>query len=194
MQSTKAPLKRRFYKEVYMISKYLLIGTVVKPQGIYGQVKIKPLTDDPGRFLDLKEVLISRRKGEEQQPCAISQISVRQGFVYAALSGSDDRSKAEEQRGWMLYVRREDAVRLDEDQHFIADLIGCKVVDSKGCEVGVLREVLQPGANDVYVIDMKDGGSMMLPALLKAIPQVNIEKRLITINEDILDEVAVIEH
>ena len=68
------------------------------------------------------------------------------------------------------------------------------MVDSKGCEVGVLREVLQPGANDVYVIDMKDGGSMMLPALLKAIPQVNIEKRLITINEDILDEVAVIEH
>ena len=40
-------------------------------------------------------------------------------------------------------------MRLEEDQHFIADLIGCKVVDSKGCEVGVLREVLQPGANDV---------------------------------------------
>ena len=53
MQSTKAPLKRRFYKEVYMISKYLLIGTVVKPHGIYGQGKIKPLTDDPGRVLDL---------------------------------------------------------------------------------------------------------------------------------------------
>ena len=177
-----------------MLSKYLLIGTVVKPQGIYGQVKIKPLTDDPGRFLDLKEVLVSRREGEEQQPFDISHISVREGFVYATLCGSADRNKAEEQRGWMLYVHRKDAVKLDEDQHFIADLIGCKVVDSKGREVGILREVLQPGANDVYVIDLKEGGYMMLPALLKAIPRVSVEERLITINEEILDEVAVIEH
>ncbi|MEZ7872534.1 MAG: 16S rRNA processing protein RimM, partial [Eubacteriales bacterium] len=68
------------------------------------------------------------------------------------------------------------------------------VVDSTGREVGILREVLQPGANDVYVIDLKEGGYMMLPALLKAIPRVSVEERLITINEEILDEVAVIEH
>ena len=177
-----------------MLSKYLLIGVVIKPQGIYGQVKIKPLTDDPSRFLELTQVLVSRREGDEQLPVDIDNISAREGFVYATLSGSADRDQAEKQRGWMLYVRREDAVRLDEDQHFIADLIGCKVVNSKGCEVGILREVLQPGANDVYVIALKEGGSMMLPALKKAIPQVNIEERIITINEGILDEVAVIEH
>lgn len=177
-----------------MLSKYLLIGTVIKPQGIYGQVKIKPLTNDPNRFLDLKEVLVSRREGDEEQPSDIGHISVREGFVYATLAGSSDRNKAEEQRGWMLYVRREDAVQLDEDQHFIADLIGCTVVDSKGHEVGILREVLQPGANDVYVIALKEGGSMMLPALKKAIPEVSVEEHIIIINEDILDEVAVIDH
>lgn len=177
-----------------MLSEYLLIGTVIKAQGIRGQIKIKPLTDDPRRFYDLSRVMVNKGQENDYQPCEIEDISVREGFVYAHLSGCQTRSQAEEQRGWMLYVRREDAVVLDEDQHFIADLIGCRVEDSKGNDIGVLREVLQPGANDVYVITLKQGGTMMLPALKKVIPTVDIERRIITINEQFLDEVAVIEH
>lgn len=177
-----------------MLSKYLLIGTVIKPQGIRGQIKIKPLTDDPRRFNDLSRVMVCKSEGSEHQPCEIENISVREGFVYAHLSGCQTRSQAEDQRGWMLYVHREDAVALDEDRHFITDLIGCKVEDSKGNDIGALQEVLQPGANDVYVITLKQGGTMMLPALKKVIPSVDIEHRIITIDERLLDEVAVIEN
>lgn len=177
-----------------MLAEYLLIGIVLKPQSIHGQVKIKPLTDNPQRFLNLSQVLVRKREGEEYQPVDIQDITVREGFVYANLSGSATRNQAEEQRAWMLYVHRSDAVKLEEDQHFIADLIGCRVVDSKENEIGILREVLQPGANDVYLIDLKDGGVMLLPALKKAVPEVDVEQGIIRIDESILDEVAVIEH
>ncbi len=191
--SSKAPRERRFCKEVVMLSKYLLIGTVLKPQGIHGQVKIKPLTDSAQRFLALKEVLVSKNEGAEKVPERIEGISVREDFVYAHLAASSSRNEAEAQRGWMLYVRREDAVELDEDQNFIADLIGCRVLDSKGNELGKLKEVLQPGANDVYVIALHQGGTMLLPALKRVIPSVDAEQGIITVDETILDEVAVIE-
>lgn len=176
-----------------MLTKFLLIGMVLKPQGIHGQVKIKPLTDDAQRFLALEEVLISRQEGEEQQPAPIGDIAVRGEFVYARLASCATRDEAEKQRGWMLYVRREDAVRLDDNQNFIADLIGCRVLDSTGRQLGRLKEILQPGTNDVYVISLDRGGTMMLPALQKAIPVVDAERGIIVINENILDEVAVIE-
>lgn len=177
-----------------MLAKFLLIGTVIKPQGIHGQVKIKPVTGDPRRFLELSDVLAAKEEGGDQLKVNIADISVREDFVYANLAGCASRNGAEEQRGWLLYVRREDAVELDEDENFITDLVGCKVVNLKGDEVGVLREILQPGANDVYVIALSAGGTLLLPALKRAIPSVDVEQRLITINETLLDEVAVFEN
>lgn len=176
-----------------MLSKLLLIGAVVKPQGIHGQVKIKPLTDDPRRFLALREVLMAKTEAEEPVPIDMEDVSVRDGFVYARLAACVSRNGAETQRGWLLYVRREDAVALDEDQNFIADLIGCLVTDLQGHELGKLKEVLQPGANDVYVIALKRGGTMLLPALKRAVPSVDAERGVITVDENVLDEVAVIE-
>ncbi len=176
-----------------MLSKLLLIGVVIKPQGIHGQVKIKPLTDDPRRFLALKEVLAAKVEVDEPLAIAVEEASVRDEFVYARLAACASRNGAEAQRGWLLYVRREDAVPLGEDQNFIADLIGCLVTDLQGREIGKLKEVLQPGANDVYVIALKNGGTMLLPALKRAVPAVDVERGVITVDENVLDEVAVIE-
>ncbi len=175
-----------------MLSERLLIGVVVKPQGIAGQVKIKPETDDPDRFLSLQTVLVQTSEQQPAKSMPIEQISVREGFVYAILNGSTSRNVAEAQRGWLLSVPRAEAVALPPDHHFIADLIGCRVVDTQGNALGVLTEVLQPGANDVYVID-RQPGRMMIPALKIAIPTVDVAKGIIVVNEALLDEVAVIE-
>ena len=176
-----------------MLSEYLLIGAIIKPQGIDGLVKIKPITDDPNRFLDLTTVFCGMPSAERYTQLIIEEVAVREGFVYARINQAITRNEAEKQRSLLLYVKREDAVELGEDCCFIADLIGCRVVDSAGDEVGTLIEVLQPGANDVYMIKMKNNKMMMLPSLKKAVPSVDIHNRVIVINESILDEVAVIE-
>ena len=151
------------------------MGIVVKPQGVAGQVKIKPETDDPNRFLMLENILAQTAEGKPVKSIPIDQISVRDGFVYATLNGSINRNEAEAQRGWLLSVPRTEAIALPPDHHFIADLIGCRVVDTKGNTLGVLTDVLQPGANDVYVVDCKPG-RMLIPALMKVIPTVDVEQ------------------
>ena len=176
-----------------MLTDYLLIGAVVKPQGIKGLVKIKPITDSPQRFLDLDNLLVGMPDEKQQRPMLIEEIAVREEFVYARLNGSSSREDAEKLRGLLLYVKREDAVQLAEDQNFIVDLIGCQVLDSKGEEIGFLKEVLQPGANDVYIIKLKNHKTMMIPALKRVVPVIDLSKRQIIVNESLLDEVAVIE-
>ena len=175
-----------------MYSEYLLIGEVLKPQGVHGQVKVRPDTDDPARFLALDHVFL--KKEEKYIPCAIEKAEARtDGFVYCTLNAATTRDDAEKQRGWMLYVDRAHAVQLEEGQYFISDLIGCKVKDQKDELIGTLEDVLQPGANDVYQIRRADGRRMYLPVLPFVIMNVQVKEGYIVVDESRLPEVAVIE-
>ena len=175
-----------------MYSEYLLIGEVLKPQGVRGQVKVRPDTDDPARFLALDTVYL--KQGDAYVPCAIADTEARtDGFVYCTLNGADSRDAAEKQRGWMLYVDRAHAVQLEAGQYFISDLIDCRVEDRKGNLLGHIRDVLQPGANDVYEIKMSDGRAMYLPVLPFVILEVRVEEGIVVVDENRLPEVAVFE-
>lgn len=171
-----------------MLSEYLLIGQVLRPQGIKGQVKVRPDTDDPERFLDLETVYL--KKGEAYEPVSVDEVSVREDGVYLRLANAQSRDDAEKQRNWMLYVDRAHAVELGEDETFICDLIGCKAVDTQGNELGTVKDVLQPGGNDVYVIKTPKG-DMLLPALKHVIPTVDVKKGEIVVDEKRLPEVTV---
>ena len=171
-----------------MLSEYLLIGQVLRPQGIKGQVKVRPDTDDPERFLDLETVYL--KKGDAYEPVTVDEISVRDDGVYLRLAGAQSRDEAEKQRNLLLYVDRAHAVELGEDETFICDLIGCRVVDLQGNEIGAVKDVLQPGGNDVYVIKTPKG-EMLLPALKHVIPTVDVKNGLMTVDEKRLPEVAV---
>jgi 16S rRNA processing protein RimM len=175
-----------------MLNEYLQIGVVVKPQGILGQVKIKPFADDPELFTDLSTVYIEADGGIH--PLPLHDVSVREGFVFAWLGPSASREEAEKQRGLELLVHRKDAAPLPEDRHFIVDLIGCRVENLKGQPVGTLVDILQPGANDVYVVKTPDGRRLLVPALKRAIPRVEVENRLVFVDEAVLSEVALFEN
>jgi len=175
-----------------MYSEYLLIGEVLKPQGVRGQVKVRPDTDDPARFLQLEQVFL--KNGEEFTPCAIRQAEVRaDGFVYCTLGGAQDRDAAEKQRGLMLYVDRAHAVELEEGRYFISDLLGCTVVDTAGKEIGHIEDVLQPGANDVYQIKCADHRTLYLPVLPFVIKSVDVMQGIVTVDSERMPEVAVFE-
>lgn len=173
-----------------MFSEYLSIGEVLKPQGVRGQVKVRPDTNDPCRFAELEQVYVSQ--GEGYVPWAISDASVRDGYVYCTLNHASTRDDAEHQRGAVLYVDRSHAVPLGENEYYISDLIGCTVQDRQGKKLGILADVLQPGANDVYEIKTSKG-IMYVAALPFVVSNVDIMAGVITLDEARLPEVAVFE-
>lgn len=175
-------------KETNMLSEYLLIGEVLKPQGIKGLVKVRPDTDDPERFLDLEYVFV--KKGDTYEKAKVDDVSIREDAVFLRLNNVQDRDMAEKQRGTMLYIDRENAVELTENETFICDLIGCEVKDRQGNVLGKIKDVLQPGGNDVYVVKCKQG-EMLLPALLHIVTDVQTENGFVTVDESRLHEVAV---
>jgi len=171
-----------------MLQPYLAVGQVIKPQGVRGEVKVKPLTDDLRRFLDLEQIFVC--EGEAYLPRAVRCTRVNDGFAYLQFEGARDREAAEALRGMLLYVDRASATPLPEDADYIVDLIGCEVFDTQGERVGALVDVLQPGASDVYVIDTPRG-DLLIPALKRVVPEVDVAARRITIDESVLPEVAV---
>ena len=163
---------------------YLKIGLILKPQGIRGEIKVLPLTDDPQRFIGLKQAFLS----EEKKPVRIMGARVGKDAVYLFLEKIYDRTAAESVRGQFIYIDREHAVKLPEGRYFIADLIGCEAVDLNGNRLGILKEVLQPGANDVYIVQRPDGSELLIPVVDAFIKDIDIKSRKITVDASMLQE------
>ncbi len=163
---------------------YLKIGLILKPQGIRGEIKVLPLTDDPHRFIGLKQAFLS----EEKKPVRIMGARVGKDAVYLFLEKIYDRTAAESVRGQFIYIDREHAVKLPEGRYFIADLIGCEAVDLNGNRLGILKEVLQPGANDVYIVQRPDGSELLIPVVDAFIKDIDIKSRKITVDASMLQE------
>ncbi|MBQ3486239.1 MAG: 16S rRNA processing protein RimM [Clostridia bacterium] len=167
---------------------YLMIGEVLKPQGIKGEVKIKPYAANHDDFRRWKTLYL--KQGESYAPIRAKCSRVHDGFVYMVLGEAASMEDAEMQRGWQLYIDRAHANRLEEDEVYISDLIGCEGVDEEGRSIGVLQDVLQHGVVDVYVFKAK-GRSVMAPALKAVFPTVDVAGKRISVVRERLDEVAV---
>ena len=141
----------------------IMIGAVISPHGLRGEMNIYPTTDDPRRFKTLKEVLLLR--GGTYVPYKVEQIKFFKERPILKLAGIDRIEDAEPLRRVELYVSREDALPLAEGEYYIGDLIGCEIRGEDGRHLGELKDVLQTGANDVYVIQMDEGGERLLPAI-----------------------------
>lgn len=149
------------------------VGIITSPHGVRGEVKVYPTTDDPKRFKRLKQVILDTGKGDVLLD--IESVKFLKKFVVLKFKGMDTPEEMEKFRQKSLYVTRDNAVRLSKDEYFIADLMGMQVTDENGESVGVLREVLETGANDVYIIDMNDGKELLLPAIKECVLNVDVE-------------------
>ena len=167
---------------------YLMIGEVLKPQGIKGEVKIKPYAANHDDFRRWKTLYI--KQGESYQPIKMKCNRVHEGFVYAMLGDCASMEDAEKFRAVQLYVDRAHANPLEEDEVYISDLIGCEGIDEEGKSIGKLTDVLQHGVVDVYVFKAK-GKSVMAPALKAVFPTVDVAEKRISVIREKLDEVAV---
>ncbi|MBQ8118587.1 MAG: 16S rRNA processing protein RimM [Lachnospiraceae bacterium] len=165
------------------------VGVITTPHGVRGEVKVFPTTDDAKRFRRLKEVILDT--GRENLTLEIESVKFFKQFVILKFKGLETPEEVAKFRQKSLYVTRENAVHLGKDEYFIADLMGLRVFDEENEEIGVLREVLETGANDVYIIDMKDGRELLLPAIKECVLHVDVEagKMQIHILDGLLDEV-----
>ncbi|MBQ4265212.1 MAG: 16S rRNA processing protein RimM [Clostridia bacterium] len=168
---------------------YLQIGEIVRPQGIKGEVKLRAMSSDPDRYARLESVYLL--KNGQYIEYKVKKGRCNDGFAVLALDGVKDRNEAELLRGVKVFVDREHAIELDEDENFVVDLIGLKAVDTKGNEIGELVDVLSPNQIcDVYVFDTPRG-EMMIPALRRVVLEVDLDEEKIVLDENVLPEVAV---
>ena len=165
----------------------LQVGIITSTHGVRGEVKVYPTTDDPRRFRRLKEVVLDT--GREKLNLEIEGVKFFKQFVILKFKGLDNINDIEKYRQKSLYVTRKNAVRLQRDEYFIADLIGLKVQDEDGVELGTVKDVIETGANDVYEVEMADGRSLLLPAIKQCILNVDVENGMMQVHvlEGLLD-------
>jgi 16S rRNA processing protein RimM len=145
---------------------YLSVGFVLKPQGLKGEIKVQPLTDDINRFDSLLHVYIKGQGGYKQEK--IESRRYNRGFVFLKLKGLNTIESVEHLRNQYLWIPRSMARQLPEDTFFIADIVGCSVSTTDGRELGNVKDVIQTGSNDVYVVEGTKG-NVLIPALKKVV-------------------------
>lgn len=152
----------------------LQVGVITQTHGVRGEVKVFPTTDDVNRFKKLKQVILDT--GKETMPLEIQSVKFFKQFVILKFKGIDNINDIEKYKRRSLYVTREHAVALEEDEYFIADMIGMEVCTEDGNIFGTLKDVIETGANDVYVIENAEHGEVLVPAIKECIRSVDIEK------------------
>ncbi len=162
-----------------MINRMLRVGVITQPHGLAGEVKIFPTTDEPEKFTSLENVYIQVKGGEI--PLVIDRARFFKQFVIAHFRGYDKIENIQPFLKKDLWIRREDAVDLSENEYYIADLIGMQVVTDEGTVFGTISDVIATGANDVYVVD-HEGKEILLPAIRECILSVDIENDTMTVH------------
>lgn len=152
---------------------YLQVGVITSTHGIRGEVKVFPTTDDPERFEYLKKVVLDT--GKTFIPLEIEGVKYFKQFVILKFKGINNINDIEKYKKMPLLVSREDAVELEEDEYFMADMIGMDVVTEDGEAFGVLKDIMETGANDVYIVESDQHGEVLLPAIKECILEVDIE-------------------
>lgn len=166
------------------MEKELTVGEILKPQGIRGELKVKPFTDTADVFRSFKRVFLD---GVEYK---ILSVRTGGGAVYLGLRGVPDRNAAELLRGKAVTIPREEAPEPEEGSYYIADLLGARVVTDEGELLGVLTEIRQ-AATDVYTVK-REGREIMFPAVKGLVTEVDVRGGKIVVNGKRFREVAVL--
>ena len=156
------------------MEEYFQVGVISSTHGIAGEVKVFPTTDDISRFKKLKEVILDT--GKERMTLHITQVKFVKQMAVLKFREFGNINEVERFRGKSLLVTRDQAVKLKKDEYFIADMIGLQVVSDENELLGRLGDVIQTGANDVYVIQNENGEELLIPAIKDCILKVDIEQ------------------
>lgn len=159
---------------------YLRVGVITSTHGIKGEVKVYPTTEDPHRFRQLEQVILDT--GKELIPLDIEEVKFFKQMVILKFRGIDNINDVQKYRNMDLLVTRENAIKLEEGEYFICDLINCEVFTDTGERLGILTEVMTNAANDVYVVQMDNGKEVLLPAINDCILNIDVENKKVIVH------------
>lgn len=155
---------------------YIQVGKIVNTHGINGDVKVVPFTDDIKRFEKLKIIFI----GDEKLQMEISKVGYVKGNVLLRFKDHENINYVEKFKNQFIYIDEKDKVKLPKDSYFIHDIIGLDMYLIDGAKIGKVKDVLQPGANDVYVVK-GEGKEYLIPAIRDVIKEVDLDEGKIII-------------
>jgi len=151
--------------------RYLAVGRILRPRGLRGELKVEILTEDPSRFQLLETVYV----GPQFVPYQLERARLHQDVLLLKLIGCDDRDTAETLRDMLVQVAVEDALPLKEGEFWTYQILGLEAWTVEGELLGVVREVLETGANDVYGVQDKNGAELLIPALTDVVLEIDID-------------------
>jgi len=160
----------------------VVIGVVGKPHGIRGFVKVRPLTDFPERYYELRRVFLVPRRGPRKE-VVIEALQVQGEFFLLKFAGIDTREQAEQLRGMDLAVPQEECVKLPPDHYYHFDLIGLRVVLSHGETVGTVTDVQDFPAQDILIVRTQEGAEVMIPFVKEIVLRVSLEEGIVELAE-----------
>lgn len=156
-----------------------LTGIILKPKGLKGELKVQPMTDFPDNFLKRRHYHVGKSR-EEAVVRKVLSAKLNQGFAWIMLEGVTSREDAEAFAGSSLYVTEDALEPMQGNRAYIHELKGLEVFDERDGRVGVIADVLQMPAHDVYEIDT-DAGKVLVPAVDEFIEEVDLEKGIVMV-------------
>ena len=158
----------------------LRVGVITTTHGVRGEVKVFPTTDDPQRFKKLKKVIMDT--GKTQMELEVQSVKFFKNMVILKFKEFDNINDVEKYKNADLMVTREHAVKLAPGEYFIVDLIGLQGVSDEGEDLGELTDVIQTGANDVYVFTKLGEADLLVPKIPDCVKEIDLEKGTVLIH------------
>ncbi|MGI6357548.1 MAG: ribosome maturation factor RimM [Bacillota bacterium] len=160
---------------------FVTIGRIKGTRGLQGEVKVSPESDHPDRLDTLPRMTVFIQKGNMRQPYQVVKAAWQQADWLLKLSGVDTREQAAALVGGELQISKHQVLPLPEGSYYIFELIGLDVYTVSGERLGAVVDVLQPGANDVYVVQSPEQQELLVPAIKQVVKSINLNERRMVI-------------
>ena len=159
---------------------YFEIGQISNTHGLKGEMKVRPFTEKNEDYAKLENILVDFNGTLKEY--TVESVRYQKDVVLMKLKGVDDIEEAEKLKGHYIKIPRDSAKKINEDEYFIADLLGCEVYQDETL-LGVLDDVFTAGGSDVYVVKRKSKQDLLLPAISSVIKKVDV------VNQEVFVEV-----
>ena len=184
-----AATKASFWKSSKMATgierkdpKYLVLGEILRPHGIKGEVRMRIVTDYPERLPELDSVYIGKSADDKHiARHSLKQVRFNKSYALLTLEGYSSRSDSDRLRNKVVMVDIDDTAPLEDGEYYLFQLIGLQVVADRQ-DIGQVKEVLQTGANDVYVVESEKYGEVLIPAHAETITKIDFAAETITMS------------
>ncbi len=160
------------------------VGKIVNTHGIRGEVKVLLQTDFPEERFVIGNTLIAVHPEDSAQRIIvrIEKSREQKGLYYIGFEGYTNINQVERFKGWMLKVTPDQLLELEDDEFYYHEIVGCTVVTDEGETLGTVKEILSPGANDVWVVKRPNGKDVLIPYIDDVVLDVDVEAKRIRIH------------